>query len=114
MFFFFFQAEDGIRDDLVTGVQTCALPISAGAETERVRVFRIGAGLVVLTLAAGLVAGATGYMRLARLLASSVFSGGVLALTLYACTRVATGVVALTLRVWPLNLPQMVQHHRDQ
>src|SRR5438552_8869729 len=26
---FFFQAEDGIRDDLATGVQTCALPISA-------------------------------------------------------------------------------------
>src|SRR5438552_13227352 len=25
--YFFFQAEDGIRDDLVTGVQTCALPI---------------------------------------------------------------------------------------
>src|SRR5437588_4181704 len=27
-FFFFFQAEDGIRDHCVTGVQTCALPIS--------------------------------------------------------------------------------------
>src|SRR5438552_3092759 len=27
LFCFFFQAEDGIRDDLVTGVQTCALPI---------------------------------------------------------------------------------------
>src|SRR5207247_6355653 len=27
--FFFFQAEDGIRDPLVTGVQTCALPISS-------------------------------------------------------------------------------------
>src|SRR6266404_7096755 len=27
LFFFFFQAEDGIRDKLVTGVQTCALPI---------------------------------------------------------------------------------------
>ena len=27
MLFFFFQAEDGIRDRLVTGVQTCALPI---------------------------------------------------------------------------------------
>src|SRR5206468_4830741 len=27
--FFFFQAEDGIRDLIVTGVQTCALPISA-------------------------------------------------------------------------------------
>src|SRR5215216_7308005 len=41
-FFFFFQAEDGIRDDLVTGVQTCALPISllwraasAGRRTRR-------------------------------------------------------------------------------
>src|SRR5690348_10096992 len=28
LFFFFFQAEDGIRDGRVTGVQTCALPIS--------------------------------------------------------------------------------------
>src|SRR6202521_5351003 len=28
-FFFFFQAEDGIRDSEVTGVQTCALPISS-------------------------------------------------------------------------------------
>src|SRR2546422_2322295 len=28
MYFFFFQAEDGIRDVAVTGVQTCALPIS--------------------------------------------------------------------------------------
>src|SRR3984893_4519758 len=30
LFFFFFQAEDGIRDGHVTGVQTCALPIWAG------------------------------------------------------------------------------------
>src|SRR5256886_16648015 len=29
-FYFFFQAEDGIRDLTVTGVQTCALPISDG------------------------------------------------------------------------------------
>src|SRR5437016_11426224 len=29
LFYFFFQAEDGIRDWSVTGVQTCALPISA-------------------------------------------------------------------------------------
>src|SRR3989454_1157000 len=37
-FFFFFQAEDGIRDYKVTGVQTCALPISAVvAELERIR-----------------------------------------------------------------------------
>src|SRR5438552_16620596 len=43
IFFFFFQAEDGIRDDLVTGVQTCAFrsrtvdsrespPLAAGAQ----------------------------------------------------------------------------------
>src|SRR5690606_40686402 len=31
IFFFFFQAEDGIRDFHVTGVQTCALPICAAA-----------------------------------------------------------------------------------
>src|SRR2546430_6046451 len=31
IFFFFFQAEDGIRDLTVTGVQTCALPILADA-----------------------------------------------------------------------------------
>src|SRR2546427_12907395 len=30
MMFFFFQAEDGIRDLTVTGVQTCALPITKG------------------------------------------------------------------------------------
>src|SRR5687767_15596673 len=37
--FFFFQAEDGIRDKLVTGVQTCALPISAaGTSYDQVEV----------------------------------------------------------------------------
>src|SRR5207247_2730057 len=36
--FFFFQAEDGIRDPLVTGVQTCALPIwGQNAATRRTR-----------------------------------------------------------------------------
>src|SRR3712207_8655008 len=33
--FFFFQAEDGIRDIGVTGVQTCALPISSGLAFEQ-------------------------------------------------------------------------------
>src|SRR2546422_4711481 len=32
-FFFFFQAEDGIRDVAVTGVQTCALPICLAKQT---------------------------------------------------------------------------------
>jgi len=34
-FFFFFQAEDGIRDIGVTGVQTCALPIFINASSGR-------------------------------------------------------------------------------
>src|SRR6478752_8892638 len=34
-FFFFFQAEDGIRDVAVTGVQTCALPIFCQAAAEK-------------------------------------------------------------------------------
>src|SRR5258708_23038285 len=39
--FFFFQAEDGIRDDLVTGVQTCALPICSPRAFSRARYFAI-------------------------------------------------------------------------
>src|SRR5690349_22492832 len=36
-FFFFFQAEDGIRDLYVTGVQTCALPICVPARRPSAR-----------------------------------------------------------------------------
>src|SRR5205823_10391764 len=46
-FFFFFQAEDGIRDKLVTGVQTCALPISRQllqSEPRNITVGLLGAG----------------------------------------------------------------------
>src|SRR5207245_11555340 len=39
-FFFFFQAEDGIRDATVTGVQTCALPISNNDPDEFITVLR--------------------------------------------------------------------------
>src|SRR5256885_2589016 len=47
--FFFFQAEDGIRDYKVTGVQTCALPISRGRL--RPRPLRICAVQGIRTLA---------------------------------------------------------------
>src|SRR2546430_5528772 len=43
--FFFFQAEDGIRDLTVTGVQTCALPISA---IEAARAGEHGRGFAVV------------------------------------------------------------------
>src|SRR5208282_395323 len=49
---FFFQAEDGIRDATVTGVQTCALPISA----QRVRAAGFQSrGVVGENVAAGAV-----------------------------------------------------------
>src|SRR6266498_5072738 len=40
IFFFFFQAEDGIRDADVTGVQTCALPISMPSQPLSLNVTR--------------------------------------------------------------------------
>src|SRR5207237_4181189 len=47
---FFFQAEDGIRDSSVTGVQTCALPILDRAS---IRALSLGTGNVILPLASG-------------------------------------------------------------
>src|SRR5206468_7435299 len=35
IYFFFFQAEDGIRDLIVTGVQTCALPICSDCSEQQ-------------------------------------------------------------------------------
>src|SRR5205823_7744649 len=46
--FFFFQAEDGIRDKLVTGVQTCALPISFPRSVTR-PAFPVRGRLAILT-----------------------------------------------------------------
>src|SRR2546425_1837322 len=57
LFFFFFQAEDGIRDKLVTGVQTCALPIS---------VISLQAGRFVPIPFAAMIEPATGRPRTRR------------------------------------------------
>src|SRR2546427_3656987 len=60
-FFFFFQAEDGIRDLTVTGVQTCALPISKSvtatftAQRFTLTVNRAGAGSGTATSSDGLI-----------------------------------------------------------
>src|SRR5207245_4326243 len=55
--FFFFQAEDGIRDATVTGVQTCALPISMSTRGKVL----LGAGGVVFVI--GLVVVSAGARR---------------------------------------------------
>src|SRR6266511_5665084 len=62
-FFFFFQAEDGLRDFRVTGVQTCALPIWAATYgicrrlgTAGERTLRAGVKTCALVTAATLIA----------------------------------------------------------
>src|SRR5690606_39612719 len=53
---FFFQAEDGIRDFHVTGVQTCALPISLGGVVRAdLDVDRLGLPAAVLDVGAPVV-----------------------------------------------------------
>src|SRR2546427_7085307 len=49
-FFFFFQAEDGIRDLTVTAVQTCALPISLGLARRGRRTIRTITAIAHLTV----------------------------------------------------------------
>ena len=83
------------------------------SETEQLRGFRAGAILLVLVFTTALVAGAVGYMRLARLVGAGVLGSAALAVSLFAVLRVATALVAFTLRAWPLRLLGMVQHHRD-
>src|SRR2546425_10911970 len=80
-FFFFFQAEDGIRDKLVTGVQTCALPIpTTGPARALARIVptvsRNNGRPVASTAAerARLIATATG-MRARRRMDTGVFRG---------------------------------------
>src|SRR6266704_3007163 len=70
VFFFFFQAEDGIRDRNVTGVQTCALPISWRGVAERGaldgRLYEAASALETLAKAVRgnqILAGATGLTR---------------------------------------------------
>src|SRR5207248_3728424 len=56
--FFFFQAEDGIRDRTVTGVQTCALPIFSSthylATTAGLEILKAGGNAADAGVAAGL------------------------------------------------------------
>src|SRR3989475_9465788 len=52
-YFFFFQAEDGIRDLTVTGVQTCALPISIEVSPTDANVVLLGGNVVFKTTDGG-------------------------------------------------------------
>ena len=107
--------------EMLTGIAVLAYSLTRGElrpragearETEQLRGFRAGAILLILVFTTALVAGTVGYMRLARLLGAGVLGSVALAVSFFAIVRVATALVAFTLRVWPLRLLRMVQHHR--
>ena len=72
------------------------------------------AKVLMLYLAAGFLAAALGYTRLARLITPAVLFGSVSALSLYASVRVLSGALAVALRTWPLQGLQMVSNHCDR
>jgi len=83
------------------------------AGSAQMRALRVIVVLAFFTLAAAMIAGVAGYLRLSRILTSEILAGGITALALYAGVRVASGVVAFAFRVRPLRLLHMVAHHRD-
>jgi potassium efflux system protein len=76
------------------------------------RVLRIAGGAVLIAFSAALVAGISGYMKLALLLGGRILGNGYLALVLYAGVRVGDGLVAFALRSRPLRYLGMVQRRR--
>lgn len=86
------------------------LATADGSRSGRVRetLVRLAFGGFAITL----IAGAIGYMSLARLLGSGILASGYVALLLSAGRRLAEGIVAFAFRVWPLRLLRMVERHR--
>src|SRR3989449_10963396 len=118
--FFFFQAEDGIRDVAVTGVQTCALPISAailpgGSQSYVVTVEALSGftGTVSLSVS-GLPAGASGSLSPSAVAApgtstlnvvtSAATPGGTYALTITAISGGLTHTTTVTLAVQEFSI----------
>ena len=84
-----------------------------GDRSLRTTVLRGGTILLLIALTVGAVAGILGYLSLARILASEVIAGATMALGMYAVVQVLIGVVAYSLRVWPLGRLYMAIHHRE-
>jgi small-conductance mechanosensitive channel len=87
--------------------------IAEHAESSRLILLKLLRYLLTILLVFSLLAGAVGYVRLARLLTPGILVGGVLALAAAAYLRVGAGVVAVAFRLWPLRSLQMVEHHRE-
>lgn len=68
---------------------------------------------MIAGLSLGLLSGILGYMRLARLVASTSVGLGFLVMLLYCSVRIAMGLLAFGLSTRPLGSLRMVQHHRE-
>ena len=73
---------------------------------------RVVAWLIILNLVISCGAVIFGYLRLARLLTSSVLVGSILALALFIFVRIMAGAIAFCFRIWPLASLRMVSNHR--
>jgi small-conductance mechanosensitive channel len=98
---------------LVAAVAWLRRDLVAKAEDDDRRRRRQQIGHVVLGLAcAALVAGAAGYLRLARAIEFALIGAAQWALVLWALVRISDALVAWALRVRPLRLLRAVQEHR--
>src|SRR5690606_40072108 len=92
--YFFIQAEDGIRDFHVTGVQTCALPISSSSDTPVTLVSEASQLLTSCAASASATAAKTTGMDL--VLATTTWAEGV------AMATITSGLSPTNLRaIWP-------------
>ncbi len=87
--------------------------LQAHGESQTLRAAWWTAWLVLCAFSVALIAGVLGYMRVGRLLATGILSSGALAVSLYACFFVFNSLAGFALRMWPLQLLRMVQHHRS-
>src|SRR5260221_14732659 len=112
IFFFFFQAEDGIRDHCVTGVQTCALPIASLTDDGRDELplvrfgsgdgLEAGCGVGVVWAASGVGRGVrAGVAAVVETLFGGVGAGVTPALATAATSAFAAPKLICTLICWP-------------
>ena len=90
------------------------LLVEERGESSRVILVKALRWLIIVGLTFSLLAGAAGYLRLARLMTPGILVGAVLALAAYAYLQVVGGLATLALRVWPLRLLKLVEQYRDQ
>lgn len=88
-------------------------PFARADSLTRFHTLRKGAIITLVLLGVGFLAGTLGYLILARLLVSTVFSAGAFALAAFIFIKIFFGLAAFSLRVRPLRLLRMVNRHRD-